>query len=110
MIQRDLQLNLLKWKEKEDKKPLVLRGARQVGKSTVVDIFGQTYSNYLKYNLDEDEDRTILERDLSLDDRINIMFANKLMRKKEGDTLIFLDEIQNSPKAINLLRYCSRFA
>ncbi len=105
MIQRDLQQHLRDWKEKDGKKPLVLRGARQVGKSTAVDIFGQTYSNYLKYNLDEDEDRAILERDLSLDDRINIMFANKLMRKKEGTTLIFLDEIQNSPKAINLLRY-----
>ncbi|MCD8387114.1 MAG: AAA family ATPase [Bacteroidales bacterium] len=105
MIHRDLLQHLQNWKDKEDRKPLVLRGARQVGKSTAVDIFGQSYSNYLKYNLDEDEDRAILERDLSLDDRINIMFANRLIRKKEGEALIFLDEIQNSPKTINLLRY-----
>ncbi|MCC8113473.1 MAG: AAA family ATPase [Bacteroidales bacterium] len=105
MIHRDLLQHLQNWKDKEDRKPLVLRGARQVGKSTAVDIFSQSYPNYLKYNLDEDEDRAILERDLSLDDRINIMFANRLIRKKEGETLIFLDEIQNSPKTINLLRY-----
>jgi predicted AAA+ superfamily ATPase len=97
--------HLPQWKEKNNRKPLVLRGARQVGKTTVIDAFGKEFDNYLYFNLDIDSDMALFERNIPLDDLINSLFASLGMRKKNGSTLLFIDEIQNSPKTISLLRY-----
>ena len=94
------------WRSSQYRKPLVLRGARQVGKTTVINEFGKNYDNYLYFNLEEDEStRDILERSLPMDDRISLLFSSQGKRVVEGDTLFFIDEIQNSPKTIQLLRY-----
>lgn len=105
MFERQIMTHLRQWKGKSNHKPLVLRGARQVGKTTVIDAFGKEFDNYLYFNLDEDSDRALFERNISLDDLIDSLFARLGMRKKEGSTLLFIDEIQSSPQTISLLRY-----
>lgn len=105
MFERQIMTHLRQWKGKSNHKPLVLRGARQVGKTTVIDAFGKEFDNYLYFNLDEDGDRALFERKISLDDLINSLFARLGIRKKEGSILLFIDEIQSSPQTISLLRY-----
>ena len=56
--------------ERNNRKPLVLRGARQVGKTTVIDA-GKEFDNYLYFNLDEDSDKVLLERNIPLNDLID---------------------------------------
>lgn len=105
MFKRSIIENLENWKQSEYKKPLILRGARQVGKTTIVNEFGKTYENYLYYNMEKSQDKSIFEMDLPLKDLSQFLFSAKGMMKKKGQTLLFIDEIQNSPKAIALLRY-----
>lgn len=105
MIERTAIQELEKWKNSEYRKPLILRGARQVGKTTIVNNFGKSYDNYLYFNLEKTSHKEILEQEMPLDDKINLMFAAVGKVRKNGKTLIFIDEIQNSPKTIALLRY-----
>lgn len=86
-------------------KPLILRGARQVGKTTVVNEFGSQFDNYLYFNLERNENAKLFEMEIPLDDLVNMLYASVGKVKKEGTTLVFIDEIQNSPKTIALLRY-----
>ncbi|MBP5368359.1 MAG: ATP-binding protein [Bacteroidales bacterium] len=105
MIERTALQELENWKNSEYRKPLILRGARQVGKTTIVNNFGKSYDNYLYFNLEKLSHRETLEHEMPLDDKINMMFAAVGKVRKQGQTLIFIDEIQNSPKTIALLRY-----
>jgi Predicted ATPase (AAA+ superfamily) len=105
MFERQIMAHLRNWKDGNNRKPLVLRGARQVGKTTVINALGKEFDNYLYFNLDVDSDKALFEMDIPLDDLIDLLFARLGLRKKEGSVLLFIDEIQNSPKTISLLRY-----
>lgn len=105
MIERTALNELEQWKNSEYRKPLILRGARQVGKTTIINNFGKTYDNYLYFNLENKSHRDTLESEMPLADKIDLMFAVSGKMRKNGKTLIFIDEIQNSPKTIALLRY-----
>jgi len=105
MFYRNVLKEMEKWRLGEDHRPLILRGARQVGKTTVVNEFGKSFANYLNFNLERETDKALFEMSVPLDDLVNYLFARKGKKKAEGDTLIFVDEIQNSPKTISLLRY-----
>lgn len=105
MFERHIISQLRIWKQRSNRKPLVLRGARQVGKTTVVQSFGKEFDNYLYFNLDVDNDRAMFERNLPLNDLVDLLFARSGKKKRAGSTLLFIDEIQNSPKTISLLRY-----
>jgi len=104
MIQRTALQRLEHWKSSGEHKPLVLRGARQVGKTTLIEQFATGFDNYLYLNLDRKRDRDLfVEDDIpTLIDRIHIHCRK---RKTDGTTLLFIDEIQNSPEAVRLLRY-----
>lgn len=104
MIQRTALQYLKQWKLSNEHKPLVLRGARQVGKTTLINEFSRSFDNYLYLNLDRKRDRDLFMEDdiLTLIDRIHI-HCHK--RKVDGNTLLFIDEIQNSSEAVRLLRY-----
>lgn len=104
MIQRTAIQYLESWRNSLDHKPLVLRGARQVGKTTLVNQFATGFDTYLYLNLDRRRDRNLFEEDdiPTLIDRIHIHCRK---HKTEGKTLLFIDEIQNSPEAVRLLRY-----
>lgn len=105
MFKRKILSKLEAWKHDDRHKPLILRGARQVGKTTVVNEFGLQFDNYLYFNLERKEMVRLFEMDIPLNDLVNMLFASSGKQKQEGDTLIFIDEIQNSPKTIALLRY-----
>jgi predicted AAA+ superfamily ATPase len=102
---RNILDDLKIWMKKEDRKPLIIRGARQVGKTTAVNMFSEEFKQYLSFNLELDDDRKIFQRGLSLRDLISAMFLHKNKTQKKGKTLIFIDEIQNVPEALSQLRY-----
>lgn len=105
MFKRKVSEKLECWKHDKNHKPLILRGARHVGKTTVVNEFGRQFDNYLYFNLENTESVKLFEMDVPLDNLITMLFAGSGKEKKNGSTLIFIDEIQNSPKTIALLRY-----
>lgn len=104
MIQRSALHRLNEWKKSSNHKPLIIRGARQVGKTTLINEFSKIFDTYLYLNLDRKRDLDLFaEEDVqTLIDKIHIHCRKS---KKDGTTLLFIDEIQNSPKAVNMLRY-----
>jgi predicted AAA+ superfamily ATPase len=81
-----------------------LRGARQVGKTTLVREFSKEFDNYLELNLERESDRNLFQTD-NIDKILNGAFLLKQVIPSKNSTLLFIDEIQESPKAIQLLRY-----
>ncbi len=105
MLFRQVLEDLQDWRRRDDRKPLVLRGARQVGKTTAVDLFGAEFRQYVSLNLDHPGDREIFDRKLPLARTLEAIFFLANADPAEASTLLFLDEIQNSPHAVQLLRY-----
>jgi uncharacterized protein len=105
MFKRDALKYLDKWKVKPDRKPLIIRGSRQVGKTTLVNIFSKKFKQYISLNLELTEDRKIFEDKQNFDELVDALFFLKNANKSIPDTLIFIDEIQNSPEAVKYLRY-----
>ena len=106
-MKRTLYKNLLNWKNSNKRKPLLLQGARQVGKTYLVNEFGQReYLNYVYLNFEQNSDlKTLFMGNLAPDNIINnisLYIGRKIFSK---DTLIFFDEIQTAPKAITSLKY-----
>ena len=106
MFKRQLLLELENWRQSKPRKPLVIRGARQVGKTTLVNQFATQYEQYIYLNLELSEDKEPFENFTSIEYLINTVFflKSKTLAKK-NTTLIFIDEIQEVPKALNTLRY-----
>jgi hypothetical protein len=105
VLNRKILVSLRQWKNNPKRKPLVLRGARQVGKTTAVDIFSREFENYIYLNLELKEDRDIFNEALPIDDLFQAILIIKNVKLKKGKTLLFIDEIQNSPVAVKMLRY-----
>ena len=105
MFKRDILEDLEKWSQSTYRKPLVLRGARQVGKTSVVNEFGKQFDNYLYVNLEKPQNKAIFDHFQSLDQLLLQLFALSGKPIQQGRTLLFLDEIQNSAEAIRQLRY-----
>lgn len=105
-MKRDLLKQLLTWREKEVHLPLLLRGARQVGKTFLIEHFGQDYfQNYVSINFEESPEYKSCFDSLKPQ---NILQKMELLSEKKivpGQTLVFLDEIQMCPNAIMALRY-----
>lgn len=105
MFERNALKWLREWKARANRKPLIIRGARQVGKTSLVDIFGKEFDCYLKFNLDEANDLALFSKEMQVQDLYSVLLAMRGKTKTEGSTLLFIDEIQNSPLAIKMLRY-----
>ena len=105
MINRNVISDLQDWSKRKKRKPLVLRGARQVGKTTLIDEFGQTFAIYLKLNLEEPEHIQLFETYKNMDTFLTGIYLVNGVERKDVPTLLFIDEIQNSPRAVSLLRY-----
>jgi predicted AAA+ superfamily ATPase len=105
-MKRLAENDLKQWRHSPHRKPLILRGARQVGKSTLVRQFAQNENLELcEINLEERPLKSLKGDGYPLDD---ILQEIEFLTKKKIDpqsTLLFIDEIQAQPKAINLLRY-----
>jgi predicted AAA+ superfamily ATPase len=101
---RRIYNSLAFWMNSEIRKPLILRGARQVGKTTVVRTFAENFDNYIELNLEKKAQKALFIID-DIDKIINAACLLKKVKLKKGKTLLFIDEIQESPEAIQLLRY-----
>ncbi|MGO4996825.1 ATP-binding protein [Oribacterium sp. Sow4_G1_1] len=98
---------LIKWKNSEDRKPMVLKGARQVGKTWLMKSFGRDYyDNFVYFNFDEeDELKSIFEANKNPQRIIEILSMIVGEKILPGKTLIIFDEIQECPEALNTLKY-----
>ncbi len=105
MFNRIIIEKMRQWSQRKGRKPLVLRGARQVGKTSAVDIFAQEFDSYIYLNLELKEDANLFADDLVVEELIQAIFFAKNIHRNAGRTLLFIDEIQNSSKAIAMLRY-----
>jgi predicted AAA+ superfamily ATPase len=103
---RKIVAELKKWAESPGRKPLVLRGARRVGKTTAVQMFSTEFDTFIPLNLEQVSDRALFTEGRSLTNVLEaIHFMKGIPRSDDGRTLIFIDEIQKSPEAVALLRY-----
>ncbi len=106
MLQRNAELYLHAWYRKERRKPLVLRGARQVGKSTLVRKFAQNHPLILnEINLEQHLYLDTIFKSLDMDDIIRELDALVGRNINTPGSVLFLDEIQATPHAIQALRY-----
>lgn len=98
---------LLSWKNSEERKPLIIKGARQVGKTWLMQEFGKRhYKSFVYFNFDEEDELSSIFEGNKNPERI-VELLGLLCGKKilPGDTLIILDEIQECSAALNALKY-----
>ncbi len=98
---------LVKWKNDEERKPLVLKGARQVGKTWLMKEFGKTnYNNFVYLNFDEeDELKSVFNTNKNphrIVELLSMISGEKIL---PSTTLVIFDEIQECPEALNALKY-----
>lgn len=106
-IKRNIMTALLKWKQQPERKPLIIQGARQIGKTWIMRKFGEEYFDYVAYfNFDASEELCReFENTKSPGRLIDILRLYTEYPIKPGQTLIIFDEIQQSNKALNSLKY-----
>lgn len=108
MLNRTIEDNLKSWKNSDIRKPLILRGARQVGKTSIVRKFGiENFDQVIEINLEKKDQLSIFDKATSVDDflkRLSLFFDQKII---PGMSLLFIDEIQESRNIMELLRFFS---
>lgn len=111
-MERKLYKDLLLWKERANRKPLVLFGARQVGKSYLLSQFGEReFANYVQINLEAATSvRAVFDGDLTPSRIIEQIEALLSVRIEAGKTLLILDEIQSCERALTALKSFAELA
>lgn len=106
-MERKIIKSLLEWKNSSNRKPLVLQGARQVGKTYIALTFGKkNYKNVAYFNCENNEAlEKVFDRDFNTDRIIKELSVLSGQSIFERDTLIFFDEIQACEKALTSLKY-----
>ena len=103
-IERSIDALLIEWKNSSSLKPLLLRGARQVGKSCAVKHLGETFDYYIEVNFEKRPDmKNVFERIHDVHDLANSLGMLYNVPVVAGKTLLFLDEIQDCEPAIRSL-------
>ena len=106
-MKRNAIEDLKKWKTSDERKPMVLRGARQVGKTWLMKEFGKTeYDSFVYFNFDEEEELksifSVNKNPHRIVELLSIISGKKIEPER---TLIIFDEIQECPEALNALKY-----
>ena len=105
-IPRNIDTALLEWKDDTFRKPLLLRGARQTGKTTAVRHFAKQFESFVELNFEKDDRLfNIFEKDLNIQRILGLIEGIVRQKIVPGKTLLFLDEIQLCPRAVSALRY-----
>lgn len=105
-FKRHIDEQLLKWKDSAQHKPLLIRGARQVGKSTAVRELGRTFTYFVEINLEKQPTmRQLFTEDIDVKRTCEKISGTLAVPIIPGETLLFIDEIQVSKEAIMSLRY-----
>jgi len=107
IMKRNAMTQLIAWKNSSDRKPLILKGARQVGKTWLMKEFGKShYHSYVYFNFDEeDELKSIFEVNKNPERIIELLSLLANEKIEPGKTLIIFDEIQECSEALNSLKY-----
>jgi uncharacterized protein len=106
MFFRNISKFLVGWKNSRGRKPLVLRGARQVGKTSAVHQFGgQEFETYIYINLELEYNAALFTRMIPVKELIQLIQLKFNKKITPGSTLLFIDEVQHSDVAMNQLRY-----
>ena len=105
-MKRLINSYLIEWKKKKDRKVLLVRGARQVGKTYSIREFGLTFKSYVEVNFEEQlQIHNFFESSLNpwnIVEKLSIFYGQSI---NPGSTLLFFDEIQACPNAIRSLRF-----
>ena len=106
-MQRLLYQKLLDWKQDKQHKPLILQGARQVGKTWLMKEFGRKeYRNYIYVNFDKDTwAKDLFAQDYNVERILLLLQANTGIKAEPGQTLIILDELQEATRGLGALKY-----
>ncbi|MGN0847137.1 MAG: ATP-binding protein [Kiritimatiellia bacterium] len=105
-IDRRIDRALAEWAEDDSHKPLLLRGARQIGKTTAVRHLAERFDNFIEINFETDRKiGAIFDGDFKMSRILSAIEAYTGSHITPGRTLLFLDEIQECPRAISALRY-----
>ncbi|MEG1847133.1 MAG: ATP-binding protein [Lachnospiraceae bacterium] len=106
-MKRKIEEKLFQWKQKKNRKPLILNGARQVGKTYILRAFGEKYYKNMVYvNLEINETiASFFESNIAPERLIQYLEASTGERIVPGETLIILDEIQACERALTSLKY-----
>src|SRR3990167_5729623 len=105
-MKRIIDYYLLQWKHDRLRQPLLLRGARQIGKTYAARQLGKTYESFVEINLEERQDaHRAFSGNLDPVEMLIILSSASKQEIIPGKTLLFLDEIQAAPRAIIALRY-----
>ena len=105
-IKRTVDDELFAWKKEKNRKVMLIRGARQVGKSSSVRNLSLNFDYFLEINFEKDaRAHSVFNGDLNpkeISEKLSILYKIPII---PGKTLLFLDEIQSCPKAISSLRF-----
>ncbi|MCR4815333.1 MAG: ATP-binding protein [Lachnospiraceae bacterium] len=106
-MKRLLLKKLIEWKDKKHRKPLILWGARQVGKTWLMKEFGSSYFSNFVYISFYNNSRmsSIFEEDYDAKRIINAIEVNQHVKITPGETLLIFDEVQTAPKVVESLKY-----
>lgn len=103
---REASTYLNNWRNNGDRKPLIVRGARQVGKTTLIRQFAKGYDHFILLNLEKERDRRYFVQFADVQTIMEaLLLAHNIPSSRLSNTLLFIDEIQECPDAIRLLRY-----
>jgi hypothetical protein len=104
-LPRSIDRALQAWCESDDRKPLVLRGARQTGKTSAIRQLGSRFELFLELNLERYQDLALVRASRSADELLSGLAVRNNLNRLPSRTLLFLDEIQESAEAIGWLRF-----
>ena len=105
-MKRDIEKNLLAWKKEDNRKVLLIRGARQVGKTYSARELGKTFKHYIEVNFEEE--RAVKQffsgslNPSAICQKLSVYYGIPIIN---GHTLLFFDEIQGCPEALSSLRF-----
>ena len=105
MLKRLILNDLDNWRTSPLRRPLVLRGARQVGKTIVARLLGQQYAHFTELNMERAGDAQLFKRGLSAEEIIQAIKLKHGIPSDSSSWLLFIDEIQAYPPAVAMLRY-----
>ena len=105
-MKRDTLKDLDDWFDRKSRKPMIIRGARQVGKTSLVRMFAESrFENLVEINFDLNPEKATLFASRDVEQIIQLLEVDLDADIIPGKTLLFLDEIQSAPQLVPLLRY-----
>ena len=107
LLKRKIDFYLQEWKNNPDHKPLIVKGARQIGKTSSIELFAQNYKSFVEINfVTSPEYKAIFSEGFSPESIVKqISMINPVFKFIEGDTLIFFDELQACPNCATCLKF-----